>query len=185
MLVKPSDVADLEISTGALAKLLGISQQRVHQLVGEQVIARCGPGRFKAEAITRYAESQRAKAVTASTGGTSYAEQRTRLATIKADREERLEMERRGELVNWREIVEFWGPQIAAAKTQLRSAPAAVLRAVPDVSKRALAAMTREIDRALDEVSEEWKRVATSNVKQQRSRKKGAGRSRRRVGATA
>ena len=149
------DVKEQIVSTLELAQILGISDRRIQQLVNEKVLEREGRSRFHlARSVQAYMQYQIELIKERQSTGT-LAEEQTRLAKAKADREE-LELEvRRGELIPVDVAGVVWGQVVASARTRLLSLPASIKTQLPHVDADAVEHVDRFVREILEEVSKD------------------------------
>ncbi|MGE0660440.1 MAG: hypothetical protein AB7O63_13155 [Reyranellaceae bacterium] len=115
-------VDNIEIGTGALARLLDITSQRVGQLVAAGILRKVGRGRFKLdEAVGAYVRFLRGQPTGTDGAGAplDYATERARLTRLQADRLELdlAEAEKRSAPIS--EIAEEIGREYTALRSQL------------------------------------------------------------------
>lgn len=82
-----ADIDDAVIGTAALARLLGLTPQRVGQLVGAGILRRLGRGRFQVgPAVRAYIEFLRSQpSGDGASGPLVYSQERARLTKLQAD----------------------------------------------------------------------------------------------------
>lgn len=108
MTTEPID--NLTISTGGLARLLGVTPQRLGQLVQAGVLRKVGRGRYRlGQAVTAYIGFLRDQP--AGGGALDYREMRSRLAKLQGDVIEVELAKVRGEMVSIDDAVRPFGEQ--------------------------------------------------------------------------
>lgn len=149
---------DTLIGTGALARLLALTPQRVNQLAAAGVIAKTGRGRYSLGPAVRgyvgYLAGQ--PRMDGSSGTTDYREERTRLVSLQADLAQ-LQLEKeRGEVVPIDRIVEGVSDCFGAARAKLLALPSKLATSIaPDDPATAFKILSKGVREVLIELSEE------------------------------
>lgn len=158
--------AQLTVSTGDLAKMLGITPRRVQQLVQAGVLPQPVQGRHDlSTAIPGYLAHLRQSMRPA-----SLADEQTRLARLKGDILEQKKRERDGELVEVSACAEQWASVAMAIRASLLNLPAKLSpqligqRSIPDVSGI--------LKTAIREALEELSRLSAEDVERLAKRRK-------------
>lgn len=139
---------DAIVSTGFLAQVLDLTVRRVYQLVDEGVIPRKSAGKFVVrDAVTGYVRFLRQQ-LPKGGGPDQLSEQRARLASAQAEREEMKNALARKELAPMSVIVQTVHRCAAHASDVLEGIPLAVKRRAPGVDHKVLKVIEEEVARA-------------------------------------
>jgi terminase small subunit / prophage DNA-packing protein len=144
-----------EVSTEDLARILGISRQRIDQLVREDVLEREHSRFAFPDAVIAYCAHLRAAAAGRDEeAGPNLAAERARGAKERADHLALKNAQLRGELIEADEAEKRWAGEMASARSRLLAVPNDVAAALPHLTKHDLGVIDRLQREALAEASE-------------------------------
>lgn len=152
--------ANKKTTIGEVAKHLNLTERRVQQLTKEGVIPKAGRGEYDLEECSHYYIKylQENSVSCPSDDAGSYAEQRTRLVKIQADKVEIEVQQLKRFLISVDEVEKDWASHIASCRSRLLAIPSrcasqvAVIDEVTEIERF----LRREIYDALNELSNEY-----------------------------
>ena len=138
------------VSAQELAKILGLTDRRIQQLVPE-VFNREGRGAYDlAKCVQAYIEYQKNQ-VRAKTG--SKEEEETRWTKLRADKTEVEIKALTGQLIPAEEVGNVWAQVMAALRSKMLSIPSNLKIKRPDIDMDGISFVEKEIRGALEEAS--------------------------------
>jgi hypothetical protein len=149
---------NITVGTGALAKLLNLTPQRVNQLAAAGIIAKTGRGRFKLGPGVRgyvgYLSSQ--PWADGPSGAMDYRTERTRLVKVQADLAQLALEQGRKELVPIDQIAEGVRDVFVAARAKWLAVPTKYAsRVAPDNPAQGFEVLSIAVRETLVEISDE------------------------------
>lgn len=150
------DLDQMIVGTGALARLLALTSQRVNQLAAAGVLRKTGRGQYLLGPAVRAYVAFRSTEPSGAGAVNDYRTERTRLVRFQADLAQLEIQKERGELVPVADIVDGVGAAFTAARTRWLAVPTKyAARVTPDDPARAFKVLTAAVREVLAEISED------------------------------
>lgn len=147
-------LAGLQIGTGTLARLLGLSRQRISQLVTAGVLVKLGRGQFDVETSVRAYLKFREQSAEGPAGISDLGTQRVRLLKLKADLAAMDLGRTRGELVPIADVAAKVSGEYAVVRNRFMALPSTCAPRVAGLeAKAAFAVLHAEVVTILRELS--------------------------------
>jgi phage terminase Nu1 subunit (DNA packaging protein) len=143
------------VDAATVAKVVGVSRQRINNLVADGVLPRADRGRFDLPStVQAFFQHKYAKAHAEDVDARSLTIERSRLARLKADAAEREAKQQAGELVSASEIEAGWLAIASTVRTRILLVPRKIApRVVTGTAIEAERLMQRELNAALAEIA--------------------------------
>jgi phage terminase Nu1 subunit (DNA packaging protein) len=143
------------VDAATVAKVVGVSRQRINNLVADGVLPRADRGRFDLPStVQAFFQHKYAKAHAEDVDARSLTIERSRLARLKTYAAEREAKQQAGELVSASEIEAGWLAIASTVRTRILLVPRKIApRVVTGTAIEAERLMQRELNAALAEIA--------------------------------